>query len=69
MDDMDKLIEYGQRDVTFLTAHDLIYIKYRIKIQRRKNRIVTFRDWSGFDGDAFRSDVEGINWTDFYDIM
>ncbi|CAL1671736.1 unnamed protein product [Lasius platythorax] len=63
IDDRDKLMEYGQQDVAFLSAHDLIYVKYRIKTQRRCGRRITYRDWSCLDMDAFMSDICGIDWT------
>lgn len=50
--------------MAFLSAHDLIYIRYKIKIQRRGSRQVTFRDWSGFDRTTFRAAIEVINWSD-----
>lgn len=63
IDDRDKLMEYGQQDVAFLSAHDLIYVKYRIKTQRRCGRRITYRDWSCLDMEAFMSDICGIDWT------
>lgn len=34
IDDADKLMEHGQREAAFFSAHDLIYIKYGIKVQK-----------------------------------
>ncbi|XP_011858771.1 PREDICTED: uncharacterized protein LOC105556295, partial [Vollenhovia emeryi] len=63
IDDRDKLMDYGQQDVAFLSAHDLIHIKYRIKIQRTCGRRIMYRDWSRLDKDALISDICGIDWT------
>lgn len=63
VDDDEKLMDYGQQGATFLSAHDLIYIKYAIKIQRRRGRRVVCRDWRDFDADSFQTDVTGIDWT------
>lgn len=62
-DDLDKIVEFGQQDVAFLSAYDLIYIRYKIKIQRRSGRSVTFRDWRDMDDASFRLAVEGIDWS------
>lgn len=32
IDDRSKLVDYRQHQVNFLSAHDLIYIIYRIKV-------------------------------------
>ncbi|KMQ83966.1 rna-directed dna polymerase from mobile element jockey-like protein, partial [Lasius niger] len=63
VDDDEKLMDYGQQGAAFLSAHDLIYIKYAIKIQRRRGRRVVCRDWRDFDADSFQTDVSGIDWT------
>ncbi|KAL6418149.1 hypothetical protein ACFW04_012308 [Cataglyphis niger] len=55
--DRDKLKKFGQHGVAFLSAHDLIFIRYGIKLQ-------LCRDWSGFDAASFQSDVGNIDWTD-----
>ncbi|XP_029171149.1 uncharacterized protein LOC114940599 [Nylanderia fulva] len=64
IDDGEKLIDYGQRGVAFLSAHDLIYIKYAVKLRRRTERVVLGRDRSGFNEEAFVSEVNSIDWTD-----
>ncbi|KAL6421454.1 hypothetical protein ACFW04_013909 [Cataglyphis niger] len=59
----DKLKEFGQRGVAFLSTHDFIFIRYGIKLQRHEKLIIC-RDWSGFDAASFQSDVGNIDWTD-----
>lgn len=40
IDDSNKLLDYGQIDVPFLSAHNLIYIKYEIALTRPAERRV-----------------------------
>ncbi|XP_029678541.1 uncharacterized protein LOC115244754 [Formica exsecta] len=63
-DDPGNIKEYGQHEVPFLSAHDLIYIKYGIKLQRRNGRHVICRDYRGFDETRFLSDIDCLNWTE-----
>lgn len=63
IDDEEKLVEYGQHGAAFLSAHDLINIKYDIEIKRRSGRHVVCRDWRNFDIDSFRADVNKMDWT------
>ena len=60
-DDPDKIMEHGQQDVAFLSAHDLIYVRYKIRIHRRSCRSVTFRDWRSLDAALFQADIERID--------
>ncbi|KAL6418879.1 hypothetical protein ACFW04_011714 [Cataglyphis niger] len=61
IDDRDKLKEFGQCGVAFLLAHDLIFIRYGIKLQRRHGKLICR---SGFDVASFQSDVDNIDWID-----
>lgn len=63
-DDLTKVNEHGQHDVAFLSAHDLIYIKYDIKIQRRARRLATCRDFKNFNENLFLADILSADWTD-----
>ncbi|KAL6419273.1 hypothetical protein ACFW04_014002 [Cataglyphis niger] len=58
IDDGIKLKEFGQSGVAFLSVHDLIFIRYGIKLQRHHGRLAVCRDWSGFDAASFQSDIE-----------
>lgn len=62
IDDADKLVEFGQHDVAFLSAHDLIYIKYAVKVNRRRDRFIVCRDWHALDVLALQQDVEDLDW-------
>ncbi|KAL6418608.1 hypothetical protein ACFW04_011954 [Cataglyphis niger] len=53
----DKLKEFGQRGVAFLSAHNLIFVSI-------VGRVAVCRDSSGFDASSFQSDVDDIDWTD-----
>lgn len=64
IDDSDKLIEYGQHEVAFLSAHDLIYIKYGLRVERRQGRCVICRDCRSFDETTLLSDIQDLDWTD-----
>ncbi|KMQ92760.1 reverse transcriptase-9 [Lasius niger] len=57
IDDSDKLIEYGQHEVSFLSAHDLIHIKYGVRVERRPGRFITCRDWGNLNEEAFLFDI------------
>lgn len=67
IDDMEKGKDYGQYDVTFLSAHDLIYIRYEFKVRRRFERCILCRDWRGLDMDSLLSDIGNIDWSDLLD--
>ncbi|KAL6421642.1 hypothetical protein ACFW04_014560 [Cataglyphis niger] len=62
-DKFRKFKEFGQRGVAFLSAQDLIFIKYGIKLQRHHGKLIVYRDSSGFDAASFQSDVSDIDWT------
>jgi len=53
VDDADKLINYEQRDVCFLSTHDLISIDYNIKIERIPKRTLRICDFRSFKLDDF----------------
>lgn len=62
VDDRDRVLDFGQCDVNFLSAHDLIYVKYDIKIQRLQNRGIHCRDLTKFDKDIFLSEINELEW-------
>ncbi|XP_024880747.1 uncharacterized protein LOC112460309 [Temnothorax curvispinosus] len=66
VDDADKLISYGQCDACFLSAHDLISIKYRVRIERHLRREIVVRDFRSFDIDDFLNDLRGYDWNVLY---
>jgi len=60
---VDKLINYEQRDVGFLSAHDLISIDYNIKIEQIPKRTLRVHfDFRSFKLDDFLGEFEFMNW-------
>ncbi|KMQ86405.1 ubiquitin-activating enzyme e1 [Lasius niger] len=58
-----RMNEYGQHDIAFLSAHDLIYIKYGVRVERRLGRCVICRDWRNFDETALLANIRDLDWT------
>ncbi|XP_011170183.1 uncharacterized protein LOC105203117 [Solenopsis invicta] len=63
IDDASKLTAFGQHGVAFLSAHDLIFIKYDIKIRRRNIRTIICRNYENFNEVDFLSEIQDIDWT------
>lgn len=53
--------------MSFLLAHDLIFIFYKIAVERGPSRI-TCRDFSRFCRENLLSEVEAIDWSDIFTI-
>lgn len=66
IDDANKLVNHEQRDICFLSAHDLIGITYNIKIERVPRRPVCVRDFQTFEVDDFLDDLDKKEWNDLY---
>lgn len=66
MDNMDKVLNWAQRDVSFLSAHDLISITYDMEITRRVERKVVCRDYKNFSHTNLSNDVRNVNWEAVY---
>jgi len=62
VDDVDKLVSFGQSDVSFLSAHDLVYIEYMISIPGDAARHIRARDFRNFDNDRFLRDLSECSW-------
>jgi len=62
VDNEEKLVRFGQRDVSFLSAHDLIYAEYNISVARDTVKRVRVRDFRNFDGDRFIRDLSESGW-------
>jgi len=56
VDDAEKLIGFEQRDASFMSAHDLVFIKYNVSVTRHTIRQVTARNFRNFDCDRFTYD-------------
>lgn len=68
IDDVDKLISYGQQDVGFLSSHDLIYVEYRLGVGSLQERSIWVRDFRSFDSDRFLSELDSCDWNALYEI-
>jgi len=64
LNDRDKLIDFKQYDVCFLSAHDLINITYKIERQLKRNIYV--RDFLLFDSECFLQDLSDRDWELLY---
>ncbi|KMQ89587.1 reverse transcriptase-9 [Lasius niger] len=60
IDDADISSRNMVNGAAFLSAHDLIYIRYGIKLQRRRGKLVVCRDWRDLDAASFQSDIGDI---------
>ncbi|XP_020297639.1 uncharacterized protein LOC109862120 [Pseudomyrmex gracilis] len=63
VDDCDKLINFTQKDVNFLSSHDLVDITYNIYVQRCNTRTITVRDFSSFDLTVFQGELVDKDWS------
>ncbi|XP_011858459.1 PREDICTED: uncharacterized protein LOC105556015 [Vollenhovia emeryi] len=68
VDDSEKVVSYGQHDVSFLSSHDLIHITYKIKVDRTQAKDIWARDLRTFDFGEFTRDLLAKNWTRFYEV-
>lgn len=66
VDDVDKLSDHGQHPVPFLSAHDLIFIRYDLRVGRRRERTVICRDWRNLDRSVLLSEVNDLDWNDLF---
>lgn len=62
IDDADKLVSFNQRDVCFLSNHDLINLTYKIKIERNQHRNINVRDFRSFNINSFQNDLMACDW-------
>lgn len=63
IDNVDNLISFNQRDVCFLSSHDLIEINYNISIRRIQKSTITVRDFNSFDNNKFLNDLSNYDWS------
>jgi len=66
IDDHSKLIDCGQQAVEFLSAHDLIFITYKIRIQRCSSRHIICRDYRKFNRSKFLSELQSSDWSSLF---
>ncbi|XP_024878939.1 uncharacterized protein LOC112459171, partial [Temnothorax curvispinosus] len=66
IDESDKLVDYVQREVCFLSAHDLIAITYDVRIERIPERTIRVRDFRAFNLENFLDELASLNWSELY---
>lgn len=64
--DGGRLSGYGQQQMAFLSAHDLISVSYRFEVRCVHQRVLRARDYSRFESEAFLSDLQGLDWSGFF---
>jgi len=62
VDDSEKISTFGQHCVPSLSAHDLIYIHYKINVERGCCRRVLCRDFRNFNEAEFLTDLRAGDW-------
>lgn len=62
VDDEDKIINFGQTDVPFLSSHDLIHIEYNISVEKASHTSTTARDFRNFRHEDFFCDLAHQSW-------
>ncbi|KMQ90665.1 rna-directed dna polymerase from mobile element jockey-like protein, partial [Lasius niger] len=65
IDGKEKLREYGQCPVPFLSAHDLIFICLHLRITRSSGTTTKARDFRNLDAEAFLDDLSSQDWSNF----
>lgn len=66
IDDIEKMHSFGQTGVPFLSAHDLIHVTYKLKVDRLPPREFTCRDFRNFNQEAFLAQLSHLNWRVLY---
>jgi len=66
IDESDKLVSYNQQNVSFLSAHQLINITYKVRIERFCRRIIKIRDFRSFDKRSFLEELDVYDWDVLY---
>ncbi|RLU22413.1 hypothetical protein DMN91_004691, partial [Ooceraea biroi] len=66
IDDFSKFVNFGQHGMAFLSAHDLIYITYSIKIERRRCRSITCRNLKQLNESDFLNELQMKDWATLF---
>ncbi|XP_077265928.1 uncharacterized protein LOC143899482 [Temnothorax americanus] len=66
IDEFNKLVDYVQRGVCFLSAHDLIAITYDVRIERIPERTIRGWDFRAFNLENFLDELASLNWSELY---
>ncbi|XP_077272789.1 uncharacterized protein LOC143903207 [Temnothorax americanus] len=66
IDDLDKLVTYGQQEACYLSAHDLVDIAYKVKVERLQRRHITARDFRSFNPETFWNELAEYDWSSVF---
>ncbi|XP_077277027.1 uncharacterized protein LOC143905467 [Temnothorax americanus] len=66
IDDLDKLVTYGQQEACYLSAHDLVDIAYKVKVERLQRRHITARDFRSFNPETFWNELAECDWSSVF---
>lgn len=67
VDDQEKICNFGQTAVPFLSAHDLIHVEYNIETESVESAARVCRDFRNFSQEQFLSDLGRQNWSSIGD--
>lgn len=62
--DFERVQSYGQIKVPGFSHHDLIFISYLLKNEKRKPKYIEFRDYKNIDIEKLREDAAGLQLSD-----
>lgn len=67
VEDYYNVIDSSQEDVSFLSAHNLIFIEYRYIVQRASKKSITYRDFRNLDHVSFNNALAAVDWSNCLD--
>jgi len=59
---MGRVLKFGQFAVPGISRHDLIFVKYSIKLPKFKPKIISYRELNKIDNDALLADAASLPW-------
>lgn len=63
----EKCLEHGQLGVSFLSAHDLVYVEYNIQvINNNETRMLTYRSFKDFSLNNYLWELGTKNWEEVF---
>ncbi|KMQ90605.1 rna-directed dna polymerase from mobile element jockey-like protein [Lasius niger] len=65
LDDEQKLSKFGQCPVPFLSMHDLIFVRLRLRVARVSGNKLKRRDFHKLHAESFLADLDSCDWEEF----
>ncbi|XP_024874329.1 uncharacterized protein LOC112456176 [Temnothorax curvispinosus] len=59
-------LTYGQQEACYLSAHDLVDITYKVKVERFQRRHITARDFRSFYPETFWNELAEYDWSSVF---